>query len=490
MVKVYTPTVRLTLRKNIGRKTVGADIAASERFQGAEREIDLTPYLGVDGSVTVTKSVRQSAGAFSVVLTDRMEPEQQESLYGLIEPLDVLEIRMARDASLYDDGPPIMMRGIVAEVARDRAMTEAGPRRAVIVSGNDYGRVLELMRIIYQYGAVLGQELLSAYRLAINYGVDLKADEPIGDFFRRIVDLMINPFVEKMAGAATGGSPDIASPLAKLATDITVTGGIVAAFGAQEWPGGTVGDLLRYFGDVGAWNELYVEDRKDGPTLVFRPAPFRNLKGEFIQGAAEAVVVREAEITSERVSRTDSDVVNFVWVDAPRFNLLSASTMQNAALAGQLQPAPFVTDYANNSPELYGVRPLEVQTQQGDRIDGQSAPVIAQGYVSGLALLNEKRRVLIEANRDNVVLETGSLQMRGDEHVKAGVYLSIQRGADGSGPVTEAYAHSVTHQFVWGRAYTTSVEYDRGTGFVSRLQRGRGVDSPYLSEISLRGAYG
>jgi hypothetical protein len=50
-VQIFSPQISVILRKNIGRATVAGTIAASQRFQGTARTLDLTPYLGETGSV-------------------------------------------------------------------------------------------------------------------------------------------------------------------------------------------------------------------------------------------------------------------------------------------------------------------------------------------------------------------------------------------------------------------------------------------------------
>jgi hypothetical protein len=99
-VQVFSPQISVILRKNIGRATVAGTIAASQRFQGTARTLDLTPYLGETGAVVVSKNVRDAMGTWSVTLADDLAPGQLESLYGVIEPMDVVEIRMARDAGV------------------------------------------------------------------------------------------------------------------------------------------------------------------------------------------------------------------------------------------------------------------------------------------------------------------------------------------------------------------------------------------------------
>jgi ribosomal protein L27 len=111
----------------------------------------------------------------------------------------------------------------------------------------------------------------------------------------------------------------------------------------------------------------------------------------------------------------------------------------------------------------------------------------------GVAMIGEKRRALIDANKDNVVLESGVVRMRGDERVKPGRYVRLIRGTtfdegEAAGLAADHYAYQVTHEYSFS-GFLTTFQFDRGTGFVERVKRERGVNSPYLSELSLGGAY-
>lgn len=493
----FLPQVSVVLKKNIGRKTVGADVAASERFQGSKREIDLTPYIGEGGQVIVRKNVREAEGMFSVTLVDKMVPDQEETLYGLIEAMDVIEIRMARSTAPYfgklPKHMPLMMRGLVSIIGRGEVMTMNGPRRGITISGQDYGKILRILRIIYIPGMVLGQDLLSAFKLFLNYDVAATAYSDASAFVKDVVTKVVGEFTAKMRAkgtapsAGTAGGDDAKSPIMDILVDAKVGSGSISPFGANEWPGGTVHELLAYFGDVGAWNELFIEDREDAPYLVFRPNPFKDIKGAFIQSGegVRTATVADKNIVSIDASRTDANVANYFWVDAPRYNLVDGTLLQAAAQDGQMAPNPFLTDYANSDPIFYGIRPLEVQTQQGERIDGQPEADIEAGKSIGIEMVNGKRRLLIEQNKDNGVLESGSLILRGDETIRGGTIVTVKRGGD-KGLAYEVYGFEAVHEFTWGGAYLTTVNFDRGTGFVERIKRGKGTNSPYLAERSAR----
>ena len=78
--------------KMVGRTRAGL----AHAFTNADASIDLTPYLGVGGSVRTTKGIREPAGTFSLSFPDQMHKTLGDSLYGLIEPMDMIEIRASR----------------------------------------------------------------------------------------------------------------------------------------------------------------------------------------------------------------------------------------------------------------------------------------------------------------------------------------------------------------------------------------------------------
>jgi hypothetical protein len=210
-VQVFSPQISVILRKNIGRATVAGTIAASQRFQGTARTLDLTPYLGETGSVVVSKDIRGAMGSWSVTLADDLAPGGLETLAGVIEPMDVIEIRMARDVSKYagafERHMPIAMRGFVNEVRRSQQMTDSGPRRTVTITGGDYGLILNTIRYALYPGYVPDATLLSAFSFFTTYGLGSDGAQTPSQFVESINDKVITPFLQGMQGAGGGSSP-------------------------------------------------------------------------------------------------------------------------------------------------------------------------------------------------------------------------------------------------------------------------------------------
>jgi hypothetical protein len=133
--KIMMPEFRVMLYKTMARRMVtgndGRNVPSSERFSGGSRVIDLTPFFGDGSSLETSKSVRQPAGQWAMVAVDQMDADKLDSLYGLVEPMDVIEIRMRHRPDPVATGmaPPVVMRGFVSSVRRSMSMGANGARR-------------------------------------------------------------------------------------------------------------------------------------------------------------------------------------------------------------------------------------------------------------------------------------------------------------------------------------------------------------------------
>ena len=480
-IRVYQPELQVSLHKTITRKTTNGKDATSQRFQGsADRMvIDLLPFIGEAGAVQVSKSLAQPAGGWQVTLADRSLESggSFETLYGLIEPMDMIEIRMRHGTPATAGKLPVVMRGFVTDVSRAEAMGGGGaPQRAVVVSGQDYGKVWQIIQVNYFAGYLVGQSFISDFKLFEQFGIGYDTTLAPAKFLEQVVTKVLNPYIAKML-------PENATLPSSIQLDATVKGGTVSpGIQTQE---GTIFELLRQYGDVGAWNELFIEDRDDGVFCVYRPNPYLDVTtGEKIQADAPDPVyvdVDHIDVMALRVSRSDANVSNFYWVESPRFNLITDSYRRQATAAAN-DPTVVLKDYPNSDAKLYGNRVLRVATQQGGSdmkthntggraADVQSLEKSAAGWIDG------RRRILVESNRDNVLMEHGTIRMRGREDIKPGRYLRLHRGD------FEAiyYITQVEHEFVPFSGFFSTVNVERGTGFVRRITRG---GSPYLAELS------
>lgn len=473
-IKTYQPGVRVLLNKNIVR-TAGV----SQRTAGGSGVIDLTPFLGDYGSVTTNKNLNDPMGAFQIVLADQIERSAMDSLYGMIEPMDHIVIRMAREPHLFGGDLPVIMRGFVSKVSRSEAFGEDGrPIRTVRIAGNDYGKVFVNRQIFYLYdynAAPVGT--LQTSSLFEKFGI--YPAEPAGSFMEKLL-ADANEYLDDIW--ASSASAEAFS----IGADITVAGGTIGTF--QMPAPGPVWNLMSSRADR-PWNELFVEDRQDGPYLVYRPAPFVDLDGTLIQqpGAAETseIGITDADVESVDISRDDRDVANFFWVDFDLHSELSSNTLLAGAFVAS-NPTVHDPGYQNNNKTFFGMRLMRVTSRHGwDDMRDLRGPVstadkkAVTGLLTGWADI--RREWLMKANRDNAVFESGTFKLKGNEQLNAGINLRLTRGALSS----RYYINSVSHDFMPFRGYTTSVGVIRGTGFYERTKV---AGSPYWAE-GRRGPY-
>lgn len=506
-----SPQLSLRLYKTIARSTVDGKSAVSSRYKGKDPYIDLTPFLNSGSVVRTSKSVREPAGAWSVTFADRphrangydetiFSSQALESIYGLVEPMDMIEIRMWRGYGMRPAGAelPIIMRGFVSEVQRSQTMGENGvPQRQVVISGQDYGKAWQVFQVLYLAAYAEGKGLLTSFSLNELFGVQVVNAMPAAEFVRTMIQKIINPYLK-------GFIPEN-SPLPKELTTgdgLAVKHGMVnQSFQNQQ---GSIYDILKFHGDVGVWNELYTEDREDGVHVVYRPIPALHLTkpdgaaNRKIQDDAPDPVIVEVlddEIQSHTVLRSDADVANFYWVSNSRFDLIDDMQRKLASIpvdSGKVVPL----QHPNSDRKYYALRPMYAETQQGgdavtNQTSGQDEGSQESRSKNQEAWLDRRRRLMMEMNKDNVVFEKGSVRIKGGpmrkptsddklEAMKAGDYALIRMGNIAS----LAYVYQVSHEFVVGESFVTTLSFERGEGFAVRMGLEGGISSPWLAEQS------
>lgn len=488
------------LCKTISRKTVDGINGVSARYENKEELIDLTPYLGDNSSVVTTKSVREPAGGFTITFADKPNKHGStlETIYGLCEPMDMIEIRMWSGLGPKPSPLPIKMRGFVSDVSRSQAVDSNGtPIRTVVISGMDYGKIWQMYRILYLQAYAAGSPLLTTFNMWEMFGIEPTNTLAASDFIKLMVEKIINPFI-------TGFIPENSVMPKLMKLDLSVKNGVVNNSYQSEQ--GSIYDLMKLFGDVGIWNELYTEDRSDGVYVVYRPVPYLHIfkpdgaKSRKIQEDAPDpiyVTVADEDVVTIDSARSDSNVANFYWVNNQRFDLID-DTFRKQMSFTQDNASVNLKDYANSAVKYYGVRPMYADTQQG----GNDVKTLVSGLDEKgqtvrqeklLAWLDYRRKILVEANKDNVVLERGAARIKGGlmrppgkdgkaEHFKAGDYARFRFG----NVEHEGYIVQITDEFIPFRSYTATITFERGTGFITRARMNGGVESPWLAEQATR----
>jgi hypothetical protein len=490
-MRVYAPQIIVKLVKAVKRGDIVPGAKAADRYSKLDA-IDLTPFLGETGSVQVTKSVREPAGGFNITFRDSLGNDGKgkhivaDTVAALVEPMDLIEIRMCRDPLLYKAGdwPPVVMRGLVSEVTRVESMTGDAPMRTVTVAGQDFGKVLQILQIYYLNNSQIGDNLLSEWAFFHKYADASDAKILLAKaFVEDAVSGIVNKYLKTLTALANG-EPVGAKVINEWTVDVSIEGA-VSPWAVQTFNNVSLYQMLCSLLDVGPFNELFTEDTVDGVKLVVRPNPFLAADGSAINGnKPEEVKLTDKEIISMSLTRTDAGVANYYWVVSSRLPFMSNEDAQFAAMTGD--PKTFVLfDYLNCKRDFYGYRKMEVETTMVDpsyfASEGTKEPTIDNNNPSLTGWLDKRRKALSESNKDNVVFEGGTLQCMGDERLKAGRQLKLTRA--NALPVT-AYIPKVQHNFQPLQGFTTTLTLERATTFI---ERAKAPQAQYLPEINAEG---
>lgn len=464
--------------------------------------LDLTPYLGDSGAVMAHRSMRSPVGGFEITFPDKPFKDGTsivDSLYGLLEPMDRVTLRMARNQSAYPGvDPPIIMRGFVRSVARQEAMDGGGrPHRTIVVRGDDYGCLLELVTINFWGGAALGAgtggsnagDTTMLSMLLTRLELD-GAPVTLKKYVEQLVEKMINQDMldkmqlHQMDGARTDPRIERIKP------EITVTQGNVEVHHAMAGDG-TILNKIKQFVDS-PWNEFFLEDRwspdgdpnegpvrikDDGPVLVIRPTPYKDKNGSWVvlegeQSPAQAdppiVEIQDtfARVIQVNYQRSDMDVGN-IYIALSQS--IPGTYNQKRVEAWQTQANSLVDDPRVHK-YLYGARPLEVNSyllpNEVSRALHIQAQEIQRNEPSMLAWYNSHWHWLRDAYVDNPLFEHGSMTVQGNEQLKIGTYYTLTRGQFTS----THYITDVIHQFLPFQKYTTTVQFIRSDNYIKRLK--------------------
>lgn len=486
-MRLYEPKVEVRLVKAFQRKEIAPDTPIAERY-GRMKTINLTEWLGEAGVVRTSKGVREPAGGFSISFADE-EGNSGETLYALIEPMDMVEIRFCHDPYEYakpDEGyrPPIVMRGLVSSVTRSEAMSGGRPQRTVTVTGQDFGKILQIIQIFYLNNSVVGDNILSELAFFQKYAGENSAKvKTAKEFVTDVLEGVINPYLQRFTSLANGESVG-AKVINKWSANVTIDGA-VSPYSVASFNNTSLHQMLHTLLDVGAFNEMYVEDLQDGVQLTVRPAPFIDVNGKVIQGEfPKYVVIQDTDVVSVSVSRTDAGVANYYWVSNSRWTMMSNEDAKRLASVGEA--GSFILfDYLNSQSAFYGIRKMEVESTLGpDSYANYEAQTKAQQPVQTNSLgdwLQKRRKLLADINKDNVVFEHGTMRIRGNERVKAGMQVYLLRNES---VLSMYYVTRVDHEFSPYGGFYSTLTVERGTSFISRSQDEVPV---YYSEINARG---
>jgi hypothetical protein len=244
-MKVYSPRFQVLLIKTVNRKTVDGTTPTSQRFQGAKGVINLAPWLGDGSAINTSKGTRDKAGGFSIVIPDMpIDRHGLDTLYGVVEPMDLIEIRMQRTRGKFTENqPPIVMRGFVSRVTRSESLAGGKPARTVTIQGQDYGKIWQMIQLFYGPSYITGEDILSGFKLMDKFGAGFKNALTNKTFLGVAINDIVNPFLAALLPEGSG------FPQITIQTDQVVEAsmGITGIQSAE----GSVAQLLHSYMDVG-----------------------------------------------------------------------------------------------------------------------------------------------------------------------------------------------------------------------------------------------
>lgn len=497
-MKVYDPQIKVTLIKTQPRTGLSFDDlpphgikgqAVDGRYHKVESlRIDLTKYLGDGSGVRTSKSVREPAGGFSITLFDRLDlyPSLDDSLYAMIEPMDLIEIRFCHDAEVMNNTelkrglPPIIMRGFISEVTRDESMGQDGkPLRRVNISGQDSGKILESLIIYYLSNVSTATFYMTEFNWFEKYHLNVNT-KSASTCLNEMVEKVLNPYLARIVSTS---DDDVLGKGFVAESSIL---GSVSPFVFQAFQDVSLHAVMSGIFDVGAFNELFVEDRENEVALVLRELPFKDANGDYCQSqekkAVSAPIVTADDIQSISATRTDHGIANWYWVTASRW-MLGADSQMRLAVESTTNSTMFKQSYPNCAADRYGFRKMQIDTCL--------SPPVEEKEVNGTVTVTEtknmtewfdqRRLALGNLNKDNVVFESGTMRIFGNEAIKAGMFIWVQRGNAKSYSV---YVVSIEHEFMPLHGFFSTIHYERGTGFI---ERAKNPQSPYLQEFTAGG---
>ena len=434
-------------------------------------------YFGDNGGVTVSKGLYDPAGEFQVRLPDM--PLQltvnglssRDSLYGFIEPMDRIEIRMNRD-QMPIGLMPVVLRGFVRGIGREETIDGEGrPVRTLVISGHDFGCAFSIEQIGAVRAYLENNPALVfsgiAGLLAATITMETGFESPIGPFVQGVTDAFVQPLLDQVGARFTYDlkfAP--ADQKVYLMTAYSVEGPI------WNW-------LYRLVDSP--WNEMFVREGVLNPEVVVRRTPWMTDETidvipdeDFLATMGTTIhEIEMREVISLRAHRDDSDVANIVLVNNWEGSMFGTDFWR-------LVPPQYLTsDWANNEISRYGHRITQLYAML--------QPVAAQGKPEAEfeAAKNQMRTWLIDERIEwllhrwsrNADWEHGSLDIRGRSDIRVGEYIHVLRGGD-AGVDWAAYVTRVTHQFNAFHQYTTTLEYIRSNQYVRR----RNAENPWDTE--------
>jgi len=453
-------------------------------------------------SITLHRDVSGAAGAFGITLTAATDKNGKTWL-DRINPMDYIEIRAANlgatAASLNPNGPflggspgvmPMRFRGFVDSVAYTITIgPSGGPERAVLVQGRDYTKLFMVSNIQYLWtsSAIAAGMAAAQYGLTFNYNLPWQINT-VKDFVHGVIDTVFNGAgsaipqwsaqqitssaqaasgetgIQGPAGYGGGGGQaflpafregGVHVPNIQISCSVPDKYSIVS-LAVQPYTG-PFWNLLTYFQSP-PLGECFVYDNEDGPVLVYRVTPLKDIDGYFIPPAQDPGATRlqlghifsNTDFNSGRmVAKSDNEVVNYVFV----FSDVGATDGgSSAAYVSSSLMAQNFSVYATQSSQSLSTRTNPYWNADSTRKFGLRPLNIVSPWVPFLSPSGDYQELATElayfagkAYDHNEKLYSGTITCHGDSLFIPGRYIGFTDNA--TGDKWSFYLESVTDTF-------------------------------------------
>lgn len=464
-------------------------------------------------SISVQKRLSEPAGAFSLILAPRrreLAGGGTSSWHDVLQPMSFVEIALwtpPRDRR-------VVMRGFV-DVVEDRFTIEGGrPVRRIAVLGRDYGKLLLTTRLYWHDAFSEHLELFQRWQAAqaalLGWGAEeLDLNDPAalpgepnlprphappgrgtryrvqftpGEMQRLIWNGFMAPRLEDLTRRYAGDVPVPALAFEQGDDEDTLRTIDPVFVDRAVQPFIDVWSLMRRY-QHDPWRELFFDEGEEGPLLRYRPAPWLDLNGDYVQGRAASVDEWQLEadqIIDYALARSDAAIANLFLTRPQGFDAFAMAakaypevgTGLEGVLGGErLKGNPYLVDTDDQGYRLHGLRVMEVATPFFDVDQDLRATTIAERITEIVRQGKAANIALARAHDHGAWLEAGHLTIRGDERIRPGHYVKQpERGA-------RLYVEGVAHHFRQGTqpgdgTFRTVLEVGRGRGHIARAVGG------------------
>lgn len=453
--------------------------------------MDITGFLGDGCSIQTAKSCREAAGTFSITLVDKPLPNSEGnpvSLYAMMSPMDVIEIRITTDPTKE---PRLLMRGYISEVRRDQSMGNDGrPSRMIHVSGHDIGKLMMTQMIHFLPGKD-SEYILTGFGPLMKYFEQFTTNSKRGkvtaqDFVGAFKDLLQMHLDSIHENGALAKDLTV-SAVVPAAVDGTILTLLLTSTGDVSYY-----DFMSRYLDVGPFNELFLLDTQDGTKLICKPN-YYDLEGMNAVAANTGYSypkIKDEDIVALSSSRSDARVANWFWVWPHQTALESEWTaLVQAWKNGSVgdireglkdEEPPYTIHNESSLQKYFGYRkmstglmlqpPAYVSTELPDTGTVQANEQTMQEWVK------EKTKDLRDDNFRNAVLENSVFRIRGDETLKPGTWIDH---------LGLHYVVRVEHEIQPFGNFVTTLHTERGTSLVRWYMGG---ELTYQNEHEYKGA--